>query len=192
MAHRASTSVAAANPVCTRVFTACGLPTRLRPDNGVPFATHTLARRSPWSAWWVRLGIVPECIAPGKPQQNGRHERMPRTLTANPPDRPLPSCAHHNGSSIAAVRSSTSSDRTKRLPCKRLLPSMNPPHAPCCLNCRPYRSLRPVISCSSARVRASCTVSAHCCSRTINPSCKVHTCAKRAVNRLPLLLAPPA
>jgi hypothetical protein len=43
---------------------------------------NTLARLSQLSAWWVRLGILPECIEPGKPPQNGRHERMPRTLTA--------------------------------------------------------------------------------------------------------------
>jgi putative transposase len=48
----------------------------------VPFATNTLARLSPWSAWWVGLGIVPECIAPGTPQQNGCPERMHRTLNA--------------------------------------------------------------------------------------------------------------
>jgi putative transposase len=77
-----STSVAEATPVFTRVFKACGLPQRIRTDNGVPFATNTLARLSQLSAWWVRLGIVPEFIAPGKPQQNGRHERMHRTLKA--------------------------------------------------------------------------------------------------------------
>lgn len=48
----------------------------------MPFATTTLARLSRLSAWWVRLGILPEFIEPGKPQQNGRHERMHRTLKA--------------------------------------------------------------------------------------------------------------
>jgi len=41
-----------------------------------------LARLSQLSAWWVRLGILPEFIEPGRPQQNGRHERMHRTLKA--------------------------------------------------------------------------------------------------------------
>lgn len=59
-----------------------GLPQRIRSDNGVPFATTTLARLSTLSAWWVRLGILPDLIEPGKPQQNGRHERMHRTLKA--------------------------------------------------------------------------------------------------------------
>ena len=77
-----STSVAEAKPVFMRVFKAFGLPRRIRTDNGVPFATHTLARLSQLSAWWVRLGLLPEFIEPGKPQQNGRHERMHRTLKA--------------------------------------------------------------------------------------------------------------
>jgi transposase InsO family protein len=77
-----STCVELAKPVFTRVFREFGLPLRIRTDNGVPFATHTLARLSRLSAWWVRLGILPEFIEPGKPQQNGRHERMHRTLKA--------------------------------------------------------------------------------------------------------------
>jgi putative transposase len=77
-----STSVAGAKPVFTRLFKEYGLPKRIRTDNGVPFATNTLARLSQLSAWWVRLGILPDLIEPGKPQQNGRHERMHRTLKA--------------------------------------------------------------------------------------------------------------
>jgi transposase InsO family protein len=76
------TAVAEAKPVFTRLFKEYGLPQRIRTDNGVPFATNTLARLSSLSAWWVRLGILPELIEPGKPQQNGRHERMHRTLKA--------------------------------------------------------------------------------------------------------------
>ena len=77
-----STAVADAKPVFTRIFKAFGLPQRIRTDNGVPFATVSLARLSSLSAWWLRLGILPELIEPGKPQQNGRHERMHRTLKA--------------------------------------------------------------------------------------------------------------
>lgn len=77
-----STAVAEAKPVFTRLFREFGLPKRIRTDNGVPFATNTLARLSSLSAWWVRLGVLPELIEPGKPQQNGRHERMHRTLKA--------------------------------------------------------------------------------------------------------------
>jgi putative transposase len=77
-----STKVEEAKPIFTRIFREYGLPTRIRTDNGVPFATNTLARLSQLSAWWVRLGVLPEFIEPGKPQQNGRHERMHRTLKA--------------------------------------------------------------------------------------------------------------
>jgi transposase InsO family protein len=78
----ASTRVQEAKPVFTRLFKEFGLPRRIRTDNGGPFATNTLARLSQLSAWWVRLGILPEFIEPGKPQQNGRHERRHRTLKA--------------------------------------------------------------------------------------------------------------
>jgi transposase InsO family protein len=64
------------------LFKEYGLPRRIRTDNGVPFAATTSARLSKLSAWWVRLGILPEFIEPGKPAQNGRHERMHRTLKA--------------------------------------------------------------------------------------------------------------
>jgi transposase InsO family protein len=77
-----STRVEDAKSVFTRVFKEFGLPRRIRTDNGVPFPTNTLARLSRLSAWWVRLGVLPELIEPGKPQQNGRHERMHRTLKA--------------------------------------------------------------------------------------------------------------
>jgi transposase len=73
----ATTAVEQAKPVFTRLFQEYGLPKRIRTDNGVPFATNTLARLSTLSAWWVRLGILPELIEPGRPAQNGRHERMP-------------------------------------------------------------------------------------------------------------------
>lgn len=83
-----STACSEAKPVFRRLFREHGLPERIRTDNGVPFATNTLARLSSLSAWWVRLGVLPDLIEPGKPQQNGRHERMHRTLkaeTARPP-----------------------------------------------------------------------------------------------------------
>jgi putative transposase len=87
-----STKVVEAKPVFTRLFKEYGLPKRIRTDNGVPFATNTLARLSRLSAWWVRLGVLPEFIEPGKPQQNGRHERMHRTLKAETTRPPAGNC----------------------------------------------------------------------------------------------------
>src|SRR4029450_7010931 len=64
-----------------RLFSERGLPLAIRPDNGVPFASaHALFNLSKLSVWWLRLGIEIERIKPGKPQQNGRHERMHLTL----------------------------------------------------------------------------------------------------------------
>ena len=64
----------------TWLFRTYGLPNRIRTDNGVPFASNALARLSHLSAWWIKLGIYPELIEPGEPQQNGVHERMHRTM----------------------------------------------------------------------------------------------------------------
>lgn len=75
-----NTSIADAKPVFTRIFKEFGLPRRMRTDNGSPFASTGLARLSRLSAWWIRLGILPEFIQPGRPDQNGRHERMHKTL----------------------------------------------------------------------------------------------------------------
>ncbi len=63
-----------------RLFECYGLPNRIRTDNGVPFASNALARLSQLSAWFIKLGIYPEQIEPGRPGQNGIHERMHRTL----------------------------------------------------------------------------------------------------------------
>lgn len=77
-----STSVNEAKPVFRRLFEEFGLPERIRTDNGGPFASLSLARLSTLSAWFIRLGIGRELIEPGKPYQNGCHERMHRTLKA--------------------------------------------------------------------------------------------------------------
>jgi len=77
-----STATELAAPVFTRLFEEYGLPSIIRSDNGAPFATTALGRLSHLSVWWLRLGIQPELIEPAHPQQNGRHERMHRTLKA--------------------------------------------------------------------------------------------------------------
>jgi putative transposase len=61
-------------------FREYGLPEAIRTDNGAPFASPALGGLSRLAVWWIRLGIVPERIAAGHPEQNGRHERMHRTL----------------------------------------------------------------------------------------------------------------
>ena len=69
-------------------FREYGMPEAVRTDNGAPFASSAVAGLSRLAVWWMKLGIVPERIQAGHPEQNGRHERMHRTLkqeTAMPP-----------------------------------------------------------------------------------------------------------
>jgi putative transposase len=77
-----STAVSLSRPIFKRLFEEYGLPRIMRTDNGVPFATTALGRLSELSVWWIRLGIYPERIEPAHPEQNGRHERLHRTLKA--------------------------------------------------------------------------------------------------------------
>lgn len=63
-------------------FREYGMPQAIRTDNGAPFASRALGGLSRLAVWWIKLGIVPERIQAGHPEQNGRHERMHRTLKA--------------------------------------------------------------------------------------------------------------
>ncbi len=63
-------------------FRSWGLPNTIRTDNGAPFASTGRCGMTALSVWMMRHGIRIERIQPGKPQQNGRHERMHRTLKA--------------------------------------------------------------------------------------------------------------
>ncbi len=75
-------------PEFKRTFREYGLPWAIRTDNGPPFASIGLGGLSRLSVWWVRLGIWPERIRPGHPEENGRHERIHKTLkeaVAKPP-----------------------------------------------------------------------------------------------------------
>lgn len=78
--HLDSTRSERVRPVMERVFREYGLPERIRSDNGAPFASTGLSGLTELSAWWIELGIAWERIEPGRPQQNGRHERMHRSL----------------------------------------------------------------------------------------------------------------
>jgi putative transposase len=88
----ASTSEAEARPVFERAFARYGLPEAIRSDNGTPFASTGVTGLTQLGVWWAKLGIRHERIAPGRPTQNGRHERFHLTLkeAMDPPatDRP--------------------------------------------------------------------------------------------------------
>jgi transposase InsO family protein len=72
----------------TSAFQEYGMPRAVRTDNGTPFASRAMGGLSRLAIWLIKLGITPERIRPGHPQDNGAHERMHRTLkqeTAKPP-----------------------------------------------------------------------------------------------------------
>jgi transposase InsO family protein len=75
-----STHGARARTIFERAFRTYGLPRAIRTDNGVPFATSGIHGLSQLNVWWMRLGIQHQRIHPGRPQQNGAHERMHKTL----------------------------------------------------------------------------------------------------------------
>jgi transposase InsO family protein len=75
-------TLAVTRPCFERAFAEYGLPDRIRSDNGPPFGGPGLGRLSTLAAWWIRLGIVPERITPGHPEQNGSHEQFHAVLKA--------------------------------------------------------------------------------------------------------------
>ena len=77
------TEGSASKKVFESAFREFGLPDAIRTDNGVPFSS--VSGVSPLSIWWVKLGITPLRIQPGKPTQNGRHERIHRTMKQDVP-----------------------------------------------------------------------------------------------------------
>jgi transposase InsO family protein len=82
------TSTERVQAIFEAAFREYGMPEAIRTDNGAPFASRALAGLSRLAVWWMKLGITPERIQAGHPEQNGRHERMHRTLkqeTAQPP-----------------------------------------------------------------------------------------------------------
>lgn len=80
-------------PVFELAFREYGLPRVIRSDNGPPFATTALGGLSRFAVWLLRLGVIPQRIQPGHPEQNGRLERLHRTLNEDAlnPVQPNPS-----------------------------------------------------------------------------------------------------
>lgn len=81
-------SIISTRSMFEKAFNLYGLPKIILSDNGSPFSSRAPGGLTKLSAWWVKLGITPMHIQPGHPEQNGKHERMHRTLkaaTARPP-----------------------------------------------------------------------------------------------------------
>jgi len=88
-------------PVLDAAFREFGLPCYMRSDNGSPFASRGAGGLSQLSVKLIKAGVTPERIAPGKPQQNGRHERMHLTLLQDVADPP----AHSMREQLQRLRS---------------------------------------------------------------------------------------
>ena len=99
--------------VLDRSFREYGLPRTIRTDNGPPFASVGLGGLTTLSIWWVKLGITPERIEPGHPEQNGRLERFHRTLNEETASPPRPS-QRSQQRAFDAFTATTRSDRTRR------------------------------------------------------------------------------
>lgn len=116
--------------VLERAFREYGLPQAIRTDNGPPFASVGLGGLSSLAVWWVKLGILPERTEPGHPEQNGRLERLHRTLKAETASPPQPTWRRQQHA-FQAFRSSYNEERPhealgQQPPARRYRPSIRP------------------------------------------------------------------
>ncbi len=100
-------------PVFERTFREYGLPLVIRSDNGPPFASTALGGLTQLAVWFVKLGVIPERIQPGHPEQNGRLERFHRTLNEEALHPVGPTPAGSSGSSTPTAPGTTTSGRTR-------------------------------------------------------------------------------
>lgn len=124
-----------------RAFAQYGLPGRIRSDNGGPFASPGLGGLSRLSVWWIRLGILPERIAPGHPEQNGSHEQFHAVLKAHTTRPPAATPAPSNAGSRRSVPNTTASARTRRCATTPRPTITGPRHARCRADCQ-HSSIR--------------------------------------------------
>ena len=126
---RLSTKQVEARPIFERLFQEYGLPEAIRTDNGPPFATPAFCGLSKLSVWWIKLGIRHQRIEPGRPEQNGAHERMHRTLKAEATRPPEHHQRHSRRASIASAASTTKNAHMKHCTIVHRPRSIGPPRA---------------------------------------------------------------
>ncbi len=114
-------TLAGVKAACERAFAEFGLPSAIRSDNGAPFGSTGAGGLSELSVWWLRLGIEPRYIPPSRPQDNGRHERMHRTLKAETSKPAAATAAEQQERFESFGRTTTRSDRTRRWARRRRL-----------------------------------------------------------------------
>ena len=116
--------------VLERAFREYGLPWAIRTDNGPPFASVGLGGLSSLAVWWIKLGILPERTEPGHTEQNGRLERLHRTLKAETASPPQPTWQRQQRA-FQDFRSSYNQERPhealdQQPPARRYRPSVRP------------------------------------------------------------------
>jgi putative transposase len=74
---------AGVKPYLRHLFCTCGLPEAIRSDNSAPFASTGIHGLNGLNVWWLQLGVTHQRITPGRPQENGAHERLHKTLKAH-------------------------------------------------------------------------------------------------------------
>ena len=107
-------TIEGSQPVFEEAFHAHGLPLSIRCDNGAPFRSSGAGGLTRLSAWWIKLGVEPHFIHPASPQENGRHERMHRTLKAQTSRPPAANAAEQQARLTPSAGTTTRSARTKR------------------------------------------------------------------------------
>jgi len=117
-------------PIFESAFKDHGLPLAIRSDNGPPFASPGVGGLSRLAVWWIKLGIRPERIVAGKPQRNGRHERVHRRSTKRRRRLRPRVCRRSNSGSTRSARSTTMSGRTRRWDSRRRLCCTSPRRGP--------------------------------------------------------------
>lgn len=117
-------------PVFTAAFRRYGLPRAIRSDNGAPFGSRGAGGLTRLSVWWVKLGVEPHFTRPASPQENGRHERMHRTLKAQT-SRPAAANAAEQQARFDAFRQHYNKERPhealgQKYPSDAYVPSQRP------------------------------------------------------------------
>ena len=159
-------------PGFARAFREYGLPAAIRTDNGPPFSNRGLGI-SKLTAWWLKLGIRRERIEPGHPEQNGRHERMHRTLKAATAKPPSPNLRSQQRRFNRWRHAFNNDDHTRHSGSDRHRPCTRP-HRGRCPSVYLIRSTRAITSCArcAKTVRSSGTANSSSSARrwSANPS----------------------
>src|SRR6516162_1175579 len=101
-------------PIFEAAFREHGLPLAIRSDNGPPFASPGAGGLSRLAVWWLKLGIRPERIVAGKPQQKAVTSGFTAPSSKRPRCRRPTAYRRSNSVSTSPAVSTTASGRMRR------------------------------------------------------------------------------